>query len=315
MALMKSRIFFLAASALLLAACGGSGASSSSSAGSSVSLATRPTLDVALARFDRAGRNTVTFNLIAADLNDSSAPISYVNPQIRIGYSERGYFAEPQEGTGWPASLAEGFGLISFKDNEIPGYEAGVYPVTGSLNDEEAATPTTSSSEAPTSDASSSSSSSEAPEVITKWNLTFGEKLAISDPYEGENPQYLSDHSEEVAAAFHKGISSEIETTEDQETMELIARCMSVDGVVKEVFPDFRYSQVDIFYGRSATTFTFSFYGYVDGDHADSAALGNGFCVAEAILLPNANLKIEAFDEFLAAYGPKDSSSSSEVNA
>ena len=310
MALMKSRIFFLAASALLLAACGGSGASSSSSAGSSVSLATRPTLDVALARFDRAGRNTVTFNLIAADLNDSSAPISYVNPQIRIGYSERGYFAEPQEGTGWPASLAEGFGLISFKDNEIPGYEAGVYPVTGSLNDEEAEVPSASSSEA-----SSASSSSEAPEVISKWNLTFGEKLAVSDPYEGENPQYLSDHSEEVAAAFHKGISSEIETTEDKETMELIARCMSVDNVVKKVFPDFEYSQVDIFYGRSATTFTFSFYGYVDEDHDDPSSMGNGFCVAEAILLPNANLKIEAFDEFLAAYGPKDSSSSSEVNA
>lgn len=310
MALMKSRIFFLAASALLLAACGGSGASSSSSAGSSVSLATRPTLDVALARFQRAGRNTVTFNLVAADLNDSSAPITYANPQIRIGYSDRGYFAEPQEGTGWPASLAEGFGLISFKADEIPGYEAGVYPVTGSLNDGEAEVPSASSPEA-----SSASSSSEAPEVISKWNLTFGEKLAISDPYEGENPQYLSDHSEEVAAAFHKGISSEIETTEDKETMELVARCMSVDNVVKKVFPDFEYSQVDIFYGRSATTFTFSFYGYVDEDHDDPSSMGNGFCVAEAILLPNANLKIEAFDEFFAAHAPEDFSSSSEVNA
>ncbi len=293
---MKSRIFILVVSALLLAGCGGTEVSSSSGSSSSASLASRPVLEDALARFNRAGRNNVTFNFIASNLQDSSSPISYVNPEIRIGYSEKGYFAEPQEDTGWPETLPDGFGVIEFKEGEIDGYEAGVYLTSGTLNDE-----------------SASSSSSEA--AANKWNLQIGEKTDLLDPYEGDTPQYLSDHGEEIAEKFHKGISSEIETTEDKATMELIARCMSVDGVIKNVYPEFEYSQVDIFYGRSATTFTFSFYGYVDPEHDDPSTLGNGFCVAEAVLLPNANLKIDAYDEFFEAHAPEDSSSSSEVSA
>ncbi len=252
-----------------------------------------------LTYFNRAGENTITFNFITADYvengNSSGASgpsLDYGSPEITISYDERGIFYEPDLETGWDETMPEGFGLVEVgeTENALDGVEAGVYPFTAAYVEP-----------SPEETAGSSSSVAETEPSEPYWEVELGAKTGLVDPYDTvDTPELITENAADIASKFSRGISSEIETTHDLDTMELIASALGVDGIVKDRFPEFTYSQVDIFYGRTARTFTYSFYGYVDDEHQDEATLGNGFMVAEARLFPS-EVEIDAFDDLFGA--------------
>lgn len=277
------------------------GESLSSSSSSSQGASGRPELSTVLERFDRGGRVNVQYLFLAADLDESGATPTYSTPSLGFEYAENGMYWESDLDSGWPASIAgHGGGYLSLSEGEVSGLDAGVYRMSSTY------TEWTVTTTPDTSEGSDSSSSVEP--IVEEFDAFLFDtpvKTTITDLYaEIETPQKLADNASTLAADFGRGSSSNISLCTVESTIETFARSMNVDSVVKSVMPNFVYSQLQVNYTRSSTSYIYDFFGYEDAAHSDSAVLGGGFNVARAILIPQANHEIEAYSSFIAGELP-----------
>ena len=293
---MKKALTALVFASALLASCGSEPASSSlpESEASTSSIAERAPLETVLGLFDHSGTNNVTFSSIASSVETSSgAAPSYLSPAMMITYDETGLLIEPDLDTGWPESFASSFGLVELTADNTAGVAPGVYETTVTTEEvpDEGGTGTVSR------------------EVVTLGSLT-----SYASPYDIWTPQYLADHASELAAEFGRGVSSNVSTTYDEETIAAVAQSLSIDGVARAAFPNLVYTRVDVTYTRSSVNYIFDVYGYPNGTPADPSSLGDGYRIARAILYPR-DIEIEAYASLFPSPESGSSTSNSEVAA
>ncbi len=293
---MKKALAALLLASALLASCGSEPTSSSlpESEVSTSSIAERAPLETVLGLFDHSGTNNVTFSSIASSLETSSgAAPSYSTPTMMVTYDETGFLIEPDLNTGWPESFSGSFGLVELSSDNTAGVAPGVYETT--VTTEEVA------------DEGGNG-------TVNREVVTLGSLTSYESPYDVWTPQYLADHASELAAEFGRGVSSNVSTTYDQDTIEAVAKSLSIDGVARAAFPNIVYTRVDVTYTRSSVNYIFDVYGYPNGTPADSSSLGDGYRIARAILYPR-DIEIEAYASLFPSEESGSSASNSEVAA
>lgn len=292
---MKKAFAALVLASALLVSCGSTLETSSSLTGSSsaASTAERAPIEQVLGLFDHSGTNNVTFTSIASSMDETSSLPSYKNPSMLVTYDETGFLVAPDLTTGWGETMTGSYGLVQLGDDNLAGKEAGVYPTVVSTVD------------VPSEDGTSSTKE----EV-----LTLGAKSEFSSPYDLWTPQYMADHASELASTFGRGVSSNISTSRDEDTIMTLARCLSIEEVARKAFPNLAYTRVDVTYTRSSVSYVFDIIGYPNGRPTASTSLGDGFTIARAILYPR-DIKIEAYASLFPSDENSSSSSNSEVGA
>lgn len=126
-----------------------------------------------------------------------------------------------------------------------------------------------------------------APRLYAEYPIPYDlEASSYSSAYDLFTPQYLSEHAESLAQDFVAGTSSTISACFETDTISLFAKSLGVDQAVKAVVPGFVYTELDLTYTQSSSSFNYRFYGCLDSEAAEDKA-DNEFLVATSILNPN----------------------------
>jgi predicted small secreted protein len=246
------------ASAMTLAGCGnptsGDDSASSGSASSNNS-GTRPEVLTVLKKFSKNnGINTLNYRFLAQDSATDSG-VKPTSPMAMVTYLATGY--EVKFTAGWDTARPT-YGYVNMPSNNTISKATGVYKY---------------------SYATSTDSSGKTVTTLTLGEAVTTEKTSVYDYY--ATPKYLYDNAATLAPLFVATSRTEVNNCADVAATENIAKALNVYGVLKAASSEITFTNVELSYSASSTSYTFTFYiNYKNVNYVGARAVLSSFGTA-----------------------------------